>query len=183
MDLTPDSLTSLAVALGLGLLIGVERERRKGEGPTRHFAGLRTFTLAALAGAVAQLLAQPLLTFVAGALVASLAAVSHLRDRSRDPGATTEVALFLTYLLGVLAVALPALAAAGGVLVAALLAAREKIVDGAVGLVQSALARLEAEGVVALDDERRAAMVSNLLVVLCGDSRATPVVNTGSLYS
>ncbi|HMS75971.1 SPFH domain-containing protein [Gordonia sp. (in: high G+C Gram-positive bacteria)] len=65
----------------------------------------------------------------------------------------------------------------------ALLAAREKIVDGAVGLVQSALARLEAEGVVALDDERRAAMVSNLLVVLCGDSRATPVVNTGSLYS
>ena len=65
----------------------------------------------------------------------------------------------------------------------ALLAAREKIVDGAVGLVQSALARLEAEDVVVLDDERRAAMVSNLLVVLCGDNRATPVVNTGSLYS
>ena len=74
MDLTPDSLTGLGVALGLGLLIGVERERRKGTGPTRHFAGLRTFTLVSLAGAVAQLLEQPLLTFVAGALVATLAA-------------------------------------------------------------------------------------------------------------
>lgn len=127
MDLTPDSLTSLGVALGLGLLIGVERERRKGTGPTRHFAGLRTFTLVSLAGAVAQLLEQPLLTFVAGALVATLAVVAYLRDRSQDPGATTEVALLLTYLLGVLAVAYPALAAAGGVMVAGLLAARDPL--------------------------------------------------------
>lgn len=65
----------------------------------------------------------------------------------------------------------------------ALLAAREKIVEGAVGIVENALTRLEANGTVELDDERRAAMVSNLLVVLCSDSRATPVVNTGSLYS
>lgn len=65
----------------------------------------------------------------------------------------------------------------------ALLAAREKIVEGAVGLVENALTRLEANGIVELDDERRAAMVSNLLVVLCSDSRTTPVVNTGSLYS
>lgn len=65
----------------------------------------------------------------------------------------------------------------------ALLAARGKIVEGAVGIVETALARLEANGVVELDDERRAAMVSNLLVVLCSDSRTTPVINTGSLYS
>lgn len=65
----------------------------------------------------------------------------------------------------------------------AIIAARELIVEGAVTMVQSALERLEAEDIVALDDERKAAMVSNLLVVLCGDSRATPVVNAGTLYS
>lgn len=66
---------------------------------------------------------------------------------------------------------------------AAVIAAREKIVEGAVSMVQNALSQLESEDVVVLDDERKAAMVSNLLVVLCSDSRATPVVNTGSLYS
>ncbi|GCE77429.1 SPFH domain-containing protein [Cellulomonas biazotea] len=65
----------------------------------------------------------------------------------------------------------------------AIIAARERIVDGAVGMVEQALGRLESEGLVVLDDERKAAMVSNLLVVLCSDSRATPVVNTGSLYT
>ena len=65
----------------------------------------------------------------------------------------------------------------------AIIAARERIVEGAVSMVEDALARLEQDGVVNLDDERRASMVSNLLVVLCGDSRATPVVNTGSLYA
>lgn len=65
----------------------------------------------------------------------------------------------------------------------AIIAARELIVEGAVTMVQSALERLEAEQIVSLDDERKAAMVSNLLVVLCGDSRATPVVNTGTLYT
>ena len=64
----------------------------------------------------------------------------------------------------------------------AIIAAREKIVEGAVSMVQDALNQLEAADVVVLDDERRAAMVSNLLVVLCGDSRATPIVNAGSLY-
>ena len=65
----------------------------------------------------------------------------------------------------------------------AIVAARARIVDGAVGMVEDALQRLEADSVVALDEERRAAMVSNLLVVLCGEQRATPVVNTGSLYT
>lgn len=64
----------------------------------------------------------------------------------------------------------------------AVLSARSKIVEGAVGMVEQALERLERDEIVALDDERKAAMVSNLLVVLCSDSRSTPVINTGTLY-
>ncbi len=64
----------------------------------------------------------------------------------------------------------------------AVVAARAKIVDGAVGMVEMALERLEREGIVELDGERRAAMVSNLLVVLCSDRHTQPVVNAGSLY-
>ena len=65
----------------------------------------------------------------------------------------------------------------------AIIAARSRIVEGAVSMVEDALKRLEDHAVVTLDEERKAAMVSNLLVVLCGDSRATPIVNTGSLYT
>ena len=64
----------------------------------------------------------------------------------------------------------------------AIIAAREKIVDGAVSMVKMALDKLKSEGVVDLDEERKAAMVSNLLVVLCGDEPAQPVVNSGSIY-
>ena len=64
----------------------------------------------------------------------------------------------------------------------AIVAARTRIVDGAVGMVELALARLDQSSQVRLDDDRRAAMVSNLLVVLCGDRSAQPVVNTGTLY-
>jgi regulator of protease activity HflC (stomatin/prohibitin superfamily) len=64
----------------------------------------------------------------------------------------------------------------------AVVAARSRIVEGAVGMVQMALDRLREEGVVELDEERKAQMVSNLLVVLCGDRATQPVVNTGTLY-
>jgi SPFH domain / Band 7 family len=64
----------------------------------------------------------------------------------------------------------------------AVVAARQRIVDGAVGMVESALSRLAESDVVELDEERKATMVSNLLVVLCGDRDAQPVVNAGSLY-
>ena len=64
----------------------------------------------------------------------------------------------------------------------AIVAARSRIVEGAVGMVQMALDRLEENDVVELDEERKAAMVSNLLVVLCGDRDTQPIVNTGSLY-
>jgi regulator of protease activity HflC (stomatin/prohibitin superfamily) len=65
---------------------------------------------------------------------------------------------------------------------AAIIAARQRIVDGAVGMVEMALQRLAANRVVELDEERRAAMVSNLLVVLCGERAATPVLNAGTLH-
>ena len=65
----------------------------------------------------------------------------------------------------------------------AIVAARRQIVDGAVGMVRMALNELREQGVVDLDEERKASMVSNLLVVLCGEENARPVVNTGSLYS
>mgnify|MGYP003236314533 FL=1 len=64
----------------------------------------------------------------------------------------------------------------------AIIAAREKIVEGAVSMVKMALDQLDSENIVALDDERKAAMVSNLLVVLCADEPAQPVLNTGTLY-
>lgn len=64
----------------------------------------------------------------------------------------------------------------------AIIAARSKIVEGAVGMVEMALQELEGQNIITLDDERKAAMVSNLLVVLCGEENARPVVNAGSLY-
>lgn len=65
----------------------------------------------------------------------------------------------------------------------AIIAARQKIVEGAVGMVEMALERLSEKGIVSLDEERKAAMVSNLLVVLCSERAATPVVNAGTLYN
>jgi len=64
----------------------------------------------------------------------------------------------------------------------AVVAARKRIVEGAVGMVQMALERLEDQDIVTLDDERKATMVSNLLVVLCSDQATQPVINVGSLY-
>jgi len=63
----------------------------------------------------------------------------------------------------------------------AIISAREKIVEGAVSMVKMALQKLSEEGVVELDDDKKAAMVSNLMVVLCGDETPQPVINTGTL--
>jgi hypothetical protein len=65
----------------------------------------------------------------------------------------------------------------------AVVAARSRIVEGSVGMVEMALARLDEHGIVELDEERKAAMVSNLMVVLCADQPASPVVNAGTLYT
>ncbi|MCP2775233.1 MgtC/SapB family protein, partial [Salmonella enterica subsp. enterica serovar Typhimurium] len=87
----------------IGLLIGIERERRKGEGPARAAAGLRTFTLASLLGALAMLLGGGATLAVLAAVVGALAIVSYRRSRDDDPGLTTEIALVLTFMLGALA--------------------------------------------------------------------------------
>jgi uncharacterized membrane protein (DUF4010 family) len=118
------TLLGFAAALGGGLLIGIERERRKGTGPRRALAGVRTFALTALAGAGTEAVQQPLLTAAGAALVATLAAIAYWRNRTRDPGVTTEVALLVTYLLGVMAIEHPIMAAGGSVVVTILLAGR-----------------------------------------------------------
>jgi regulator of protease activity HflC (stomatin/prohibitin superfamily) len=64
----------------------------------------------------------------------------------------------------------------------AIIAARQRIVEGAVGMVEMALEMLSRRDIVTLDNERKAAMVSNLLVVLCGDKSTQPVINTGTIY-
>lgn len=117
-------LVGFLVALGMGLLIGIERERRKGDGPTRHPAGLRTFTLAALLGAIAMTIGKEMLLAVMALGMTAFAGLSYWRARDSDPGLTTETALVLTTLLGGLATIEPELAAALGVTVAVLLAAR-----------------------------------------------------------
>ncbi len=181
LSLDASSALGLMVAGGSGLLIGLERERRKGQGPDREAAGIRSFSLAALAGGLAQTLQQPARVGRGAALVAALAALAYWRsqrpgegkgwagpeprdgrraagtdvatdaatganaihrtgtngendpgtdsgtDSDSDPGLTTELALFVTYLVGVLAVQQPALGAGAAVVVATLLAARERL--------------------------------------------------------
>jgi uncharacterized membrane protein (DUF4010 family) len=122
--LPPESLAAFLVALGAGLLIGVERERRKGDGDTRGAAGVRTFVILALLGATAGTAGLPWLTAVLGAGVVALA---YWRSAAADPGLTTEVAMLATFGMGVLATQDAGLAAALGVLIALLLAARSRL--------------------------------------------------------
>ena len=118
----PRELPGLVAALGIGLLIGLERERRKEDDP--HLpAGIRSFALIALVGAIAQLLGTVAIA-VSGAFVGLAAAAAFWRSAPEDPGITTEVAMLVTWLLGVLAGSEPALAAGLGVAVAVILAGK-----------------------------------------------------------
>ncbi|MDP3521813.1 MAG: DUF4010 domain-containing protein [Hydrogenophaga sp.] len=125
--LSSDVLATLATALGCGLLVGLDRERRKLRGPRRPLAGLRTFALTSVSGAAAMLSGLPELVAVGALLVVGLAVVGYLRNRTDDPGVTTEVALFLTYLIGVLCVVSLPLAAGLAVVLTALLTEREAL--------------------------------------------------------
>jgi len=119
--------TGIAVALGIGLLIGLERERRGRDPKVGLAGGLRTHAVVALAGALAMQF-PGLLLVVAGALfVGALVVVAYWRSHSADPGVTSEVTLFTTYLLGAYATVQPALAAGIGVVVALTLLLRETL--------------------------------------------------------
>ena len=125
---------NLAVALGIGLLIGAERERSKGTGPDRSSAGIRTFTIASLLGAVSTLVNFWLL--VASIFcVMIFAAIAYFNRRTQDPGLTTEITLIFAVILGGLAMSAAALAAALAVSVAILLAAKEPIHGFVLGVV------------------------------------------------
>lgn len=116
--------TQLAAALGCGLLVGVERERRKGRGPARALAGMRSFAVTSVLGCACMLAGGLALTVVGAALVAGLSVAAYWRSRSRDPGVTTEIALMLTFVIGALCVRALPLAAALAIGLTALLAAR-----------------------------------------------------------
>lgn len=122
----PPELLGLAVAFGVGLLIGVERERSKGSGPGRAAAGVRTFMLLALAGAIAQMIG-PVGVAVAGVTTALAIYASYRRTHTSDPGLTTEFAMLVTLLLGVLAMRSPTLAGGLGALVAITLASKSRL--------------------------------------------------------
>jgi uncharacterized membrane protein (DUF4010 family) len=115
---------NLAVALGIGLLIGLERERSKGDGPTRRPAGIRTFALASLLGAVSTHLGGTVLLAVALAGVIALTALSYAWSHDSDRGLTTEIGLLIAPLLGALAMAEPLLAAGLAAAVAVVFAAK-----------------------------------------------------------
>lgn len=129
MPLDTNLLVGLSVALGVGLLIGVERERRKGEGPSRAAAGVRTFAVTSIVGAVGFAVGGAILLAVVTGGVIVLAGLSYWRTRGDDPGITTETALVMTALLGGLAVREPMLAAGLGVLMGGLLYARSPMHD------------------------------------------------------
>lgn len=120
-------LFDLSVALGIGLLVGAERERRKGEGPLRRSAGIRTFAAASLCGFAAQTVGSWVLLAATLLVIGALAWASYQQSRQHDPGMTSEIAILLTYLLGAMSVGNAGLAAVVGIVLTALLAQKERI--------------------------------------------------------
>lgn len=132
MDLSSTQLLErpewrILVALAIGLVIGVERERRKGEGEMRAAAGLRTFMLVALLGGLAAQIGGNAIVVIGGLFVATATLTGYVLGDRRDPGLTSEVALVVTYVLGVLAGSRPVLALEVSVLVTVLLAFRTQL--------------------------------------------------------
>lgn len=126
MDWEGWNLGAWLAALGGGLLVGIERERRKGEGPNRDAVGLRTCIVVALLGALSATLGTPAL-FVAGIATVVLVALSYRRTREHDPGLTTEFAVVALFFLGALAMSHTAVAAALFVVLAIVLASKQSL--------------------------------------------------------
>lgn len=120
-------ITQAAAALGIGMLIGLERERHKGSGERRGSAGLRTFAISALLGYAAMVVGAALLVGMVAIGLTLLITVAYWRGRDDDPGVTSEVALIIVLILGALCTRAPELAVAIGVVVAGLLTYREKL--------------------------------------------------------
>ena len=113
-----------ALALGVGLLIGLERERTKGEGPGRRPAGIRTFALASVLGALAMHLGGVVLLATVTGAISLLAGLAYYRTQDGDPGLTTEIGLLAAPLLGALALSDSALASGVAAAVAVAFAAK-----------------------------------------------------------
>ncbi len=120
----PEEASAILVALGAGLLIGIERERRMHADKNPAAAGVRTFAITALVGVLVALSGSNLLLAAAALGVITLTALSYNKSHAVDPGLTTEIALLGTFIIGVLAASRPILAAASGVLVVVLLVLR-----------------------------------------------------------
>ena len=120
----PEEASAILVALGAGLLIGIERERRMQADKNPAAAGVRTFAITALVGVLAALSDSNLLLAAAALGIITLTALSYYKSHAVDPGLTTEIALLGTFIIGVLAASQPILAAASGVLVVVLLVLR-----------------------------------------------------------
>ena len=121
------TIYGICVALGIGLLVGAERERRKDNTPERSAAGIRTFAIASLMGAVSLILGGVELAALAMLVVSAGAMIAYEKSSAQDPGLTTEFALVSTCLLGALAMHNGLLAAGVGVALALILAARSPI--------------------------------------------------------
>ena len=120
----PEEAAAILVALGAGLLVGVERERRMKADKVPAAAGVRTFAIVSLLGVLGALSHSYIVLAAVAFGVVVLTALSYHRTRDGDPGLTSEVALLATFLTGVLAASQPVLAAAAGVLIVVLLVTR-----------------------------------------------------------
>jgi uncharacterized membrane protein (DUF4010 family) len=120
----PETASAILVALGAGLMIGIERERRIQKDQVAAAAGVRTYAITALLGVLAALSGSQVILAAVALGVVVLTALSYLRTRDGDPGLTSEVALLATFLVGVLAASQLMLSAAAGVLVVMLLVSR-----------------------------------------------------------